>query len=47
MMDGSQLSIVPATLVSGDGVDTAGVPFQSALSTLGQANLLNFLLPLS
>ena len=42
MMDSPQLCIVPATLVSGDsdGVDTAGVPLQSALSILSQVNYL-------
>ena len=47
MMDGSQLCIVPATQVSGDGVDTAGIPFQLTLSTLSQAELLHFLSQLS
>ena len=43
MMNGPQLCIVPATLVSGDGVDTVCVPFQSTLFTLSQGELLNFL----
>ena len=46
MMNGPQLCIVPTTLVSGDGVDTVGVHFQSTLSTFSQGDLLNFLLPL-
>ena len=46
-MDRSQLWIVPATQVSGDGVDTAGIPFQLTLSTLSQAELLHFLSQLS
>ena len=40
LIDSPQLCIVPATLVSGDsdGVDTAGVPFQSTLFILSQVN---------
>ena len=39
MMESPQLCIVPATIVSGDGVDPAGVPFQSTLF------ILNYLFP--
>ena len=42
MMDGPQLCIVPASLVSGSDADRASVPFQS-LSTISQGELLNFL----
>ena len=40
IMDSPQLCIVPATIVGGDGVDTAGVSFQSTLSILSQVNYL-------
>ena len=42
MMDGPQLCIVPASLVSGGDADRASVLFQS-LSTVGQGELHSFL----
>ena len=42
MMDGPQLCIVPASLVSGGDADRASVSFQS-LCTVSQGELLNFL----